>query len=748
MIRIILAFLCVTTASAANLYVTPTGSGSHSGADWSNAFAGIPVGSLARGSTYYVAGGAYGFVDIPSIAGSTYIYFRKATASDHGTETGWNPTFGTSIAVFTGGSSFCWRNLSSYVDIDGVSGSGTNGLGFRFQMASTNGVTFWMPNATTGVQVHRTEISAMTGAGIDAPVSSSYCVATSSSGTSLILWEACYIHNGGAVLLGIQNGSSNTVQYCTLAVVGSGTGAQHCVALQLAGQTQCNVRYNVFMDALDHVTTYIEPQTSANGLYVYGNVFWARNPAENTSQGAYAITGADGPGMVNLGFFNNTLYGLHILTGGGVWGGNIGGANVVWVTNNIVANTSANFPNCSLGNNVNASTVSFANASAGDFHLTANTSNGTTLPSPFNVDPNNTARVPGAWSIGAYQFAGGMQPQPPTAPTNITPISGASNQSITPTLTASAYSDPQASPQQASQWQITDSTGATLIWSATLSAATSAAVPAGNLAYSTTYRWTVRYQNTLNLWSAWSASTLFTTTAPAPPATPTNLTPSNGATSVTLAPTLIASAYSDPQGSTQTNSQWQVYQAGNLVWDSGSAGPIMTNTVGTQLTFNTIYSWRARYQSALGIWSSWSAVTFFTTLNVQPPATPTNVTPAANATGVSLTPTLTASAYSDPNSPALSQIASQWLIRSNNFLIWSNLLGAVVSAAVPGGVLTNSYPYVWQARYENSSNLWSLYSAPTTFMTVAGAVPPPPTNTPIKLIFQGTVIFQGQFISN
>src|SRR5208282_6085151 len=58
--------------------------------------------SLQRSATYYVAAGSYPshtFADADS--GTSLITVKKATATDHGTSTGWQSSYGTGQAAFT-----------------------------------------------------------------------------------------------------------------------------------------------------------------------------------------------------------------------------------------------------------------------------------------------------------------------------------------------------------------------------------------------------------------------------------------------------------------------------------------------------------------------------------------------------------------------------------------------------------------------------------------------------------------------
>src|SRR5688500_13240838 len=77
------------------------------GTDWNNAcgdFAGsCAVSTMARGDVYYVADGSYPARDWnKATSGTSLITIKKATASDHGTDTGWSAGYGDGQAVFVG----------------------------------------------------------------------------------------------------------------------------------------------------------------------------------------------------------------------------------------------------------------------------------------------------------------------------------------------------------------------------------------------------------------------------------------------------------------------------------------------------------------------------------------------------------------------------------------------------------------------------------------------------------------------
>src|SRR5262249_5109060 len=81
-------------------FVRAGATGSGDGSDWTNAFTDLPA-SLVRGDTYYVADGTYSkyTFDDPA-SGSDSITVLKATASAHGTDTGWQAGYGDGSATF------------------------------------------------------------------------------------------------------------------------------------------------------------------------------------------------------------------------------------------------------------------------------------------------------------------------------------------------------------------------------------------------------------------------------------------------------------------------------------------------------------------------------------------------------------------------------------------------------------------------------------------------------------------------
>jgi len=239
------------------------------------------------------------------------------------------------------------------------------------------------------------------------------------------------------------------------------------------------------------------------------------------------------------------------------------------------------------------------------------------------------------------------------------------------------------------------------------------------------------------------------------PSTPSNSSPANGATAQDLNATLTGSVYADADDpdDAQTNAQWQVDD------DSDFATPVWTRTAGvaeattaitaangtfanelsgkTELNHNATYYWRVRHSD--GAYSYWSTATSFTTNII---TTPTNSSPASGATATTLTPTLTASAFSDAQG-GHSALNAQWQINSSNSfsspLYDSGSVAYGASYAVPGATLSDRSTYYWRVRYQDSNSQWSEYSTATSFFVSESKVT-------VEPLFGSTVVDQGDSV--
>jgi plastocyanin len=134
---------------------------------------------------------------------------------------------------------------------------------------------------------------------------------------------------------------------------------------------------------------------------------------------------------------------------------------------------------------------------------------------------------------------------PPATPAPISPASGATNQSIAPTLTASAFSDSDVGDTHlSSQWLVRNaSTG--FITDTGEDPGHKTTLPLSGLTFSTTYFWSVRYRDDRGAWGEYSSEVSFTTVADQP-ASGTGLAGSYGKYAVKTATATILATTIDP----------------------------------------------------------------------------------------------------------------------------------------------------------------------------------------------------------
>lgn len=402
-------------AFAANHCIRAGATGAADGSSWSDAFTDIPA-SLVRGDTYFVAAGAYHWTIInQAVSGTTWIYFKKATVAAHGTDTGWDNSYATGQAIWTNGGE-SWDLRTSYLDFDGVTGSGKTGHGFKLVNtradASEQGcVTVYNGQTATHVNLSRIE---MVGSGTDVDqLHRNFGVYNLQNGGSDWTISLCYIHD---VYVWIQSYQLQNVliDHCWLSTAGS-SSPDHAAGITFQGDN-FTLRYTVLenMTGVSN-TTYVEPQTTQDGVYIYGNVYWEHGAGMGTTQWGN-FSKASSSSANNLYFYNNTSYGM-------LWPG----VNPGTVANAVIRNNvwqdcaiSASLNGTTISDNINnAGGVSFTDSSSGDFHLASATTAGVTLASPYNLDPDgNTRGLDGNWDLGAYEYTGGL-PVPPTKLRNV-----------------------------------------------------------------------------------------------------------------------------------------------------------------------------------------------------------------------------------------------------------------------------------------------------------------------------------------
>ena len=226
---------------------------------------------------------------------------------------------------------------------------------------------------------------------------------------------------------------------------------------------------------------------------------------------------------------------------------------------------------------------------------------------------------------------------------------------------------------------------------------------------------------------------MFSVAYDGPPSRPSNVSSPNGASTSSLTPTLQSSLFSDPDsGDTHAASQWQLTTTADNysspVFDSGTDASNLTSITvpPSLLNYSTTYYWHVRQKDNHGVWSEWSAETSLAVGHS--PNQPSNIVLPTAATGVSLTPTLQCSPFSDPDSGNLHS-ASQWQVRTTSVSYSSPIYDSGTDNAnltittIPSGLLSHSTTYCWHVRYQDNTGLWSDWSAESFFTTAKGGSP-------------------------
>ena len=305
----------------------------------------------------------------------------------------------------------------------------------------------------------------------------------------------------------------------------------------------------------------------------------------------------------------------------------------------------------------------------------------------------------------------------PVAPTLVSPVNGATGQATSPTLSWGTVTGAASYGVQVS----TVSTFASTISSLTGLASTSTAV--SGLSYGATYYWRANATNGAGT-SAWSSIWDFTTLAA--PVAPALVSPANGATGQATSPTL---SWGTVTGAASYGVQVSTVStfASTI---SSLTGLAATSTAVSGLAGGTTYYWRANATNGAGT-SAWSSVWNFTTLAA--PGAPALASPADNATGQALAPTLNWTAVTGATSYGCQVSTASTFISTV-----LNQTGLTATSATASG-LVNSTTYYWRANATNGtgtsawSAVWSFATIPPTAVVVLSSPVNGAINQPTSL---------------
>jgi len=456
---LILFCLAISPAFAGCHCVTPSGSGSMSGADWNNAYAGLPT-TLVRGDIYYLADGTYA----PNLtfsepdSGSLTLEIRKAQPGDHCTNTGWNTsTMGSAQAVLP-------RQImlsTDYVTINGNGSQATPGCGgapgslvtsappspadcgIKLDGSGCSGganacnAVMWATQAVSYITVEYVELE---GNGDNNSDQFEYF---NPYGGTTYTWTHVYGHNAGCVYLqdGLD-GLNMSYSYFWGTEINMDGGSCHGQFMFDSGADSNGVMANnVFRDITGTaIWTFANTSTTHNNWLFYNNAIWDSSPVASwspfLSDGVIACINT-GTNCTNFVFVQNTIVGMTSNSTSGINNENTGSYTVennLWYdiawSGGVTFNTGTggtytqdhnSFLNlvttCPTGTSnvcVGSAPNPFVNWTSGNLNLAAENAdwnNRLALSSPFTTDVNGN---PFTSDRGAYQVVQAVDP-----PTNV-----------------------------------------------------------------------------------------------------------------------------------------------------------------------------------------------------------------------------------------------------------------------------------------------------------------------------------------
>ncbi|WP_442489382.1 glycine-rich domain-containing protein [Halomonas litopenaei] len=212
---------------------------------------------------------------------------------------------------------------------------------------------------------------------------------------------------------------------------------------------------------------------------------------------------------------------------------------------------------------------------------------------------------------------------------------------------------------------------------------------------------------------------------------PTNVTPAEGAVDVMETPTLTGDAYHSLYGVAHAAAEFEVAtdtDFANIVYQGSEASAVVQHAVaGGTLSTDQVYWWRCRYQDAEGTWSPWSTPTGFATGSVfEYVAPPAISSPSADATGVSLLPTIVTGDFAAVGT-ADTHAASQYQVASDaDFatIVYDSGTVADLTSHQLGDALGRETIYHVRARHQGQALGWSDWSVVVSFTTTNSADQP------------------------
>jgi hypothetical protein len=304
-------------------YVRPGGGGAQDGSDWANALSGLPS-TLERDAVYWLAAGNYGSYTFDDAAsGELGITVRKATAPAHGTDTGWNASYGSGQAVFGP-----LRFESGRYTLDGGEPNGLKTVGQMGTKATVDvsGSHIVLRYVEIDGGLQKSNGTQTAGGCNGSNVRSDY-----------VVFDRCEVHNIADDGIGIYSSNHVKVLYSKVHNLhGCGTDAScngpcyngHSDGLELSDISDIELVGNMVYDVRSTAAIYMDDWSGKiYDLVAYNNVFYT--PDSGFAVYLHTLQGAK--------FHNNIIWGR---TQGDRYGGLAMGQNVsdLEMYNNIILN--------------------------------------------------------------------------------------------------------------------------------------------------------------------------------------------------------------------------------------------------------------------------------------------------------------------------------------------------------------------------------------------------------------------------
>jgi len=410
-LALVLHVLFASAAMAASRYVRAGATGSGSGADWTNAYTVLPT-SLVRGDTYYIADGSYGGYNFNTPAsGQQYIYIKKATPADHGTDVGWVDTYGDGQVLLRTTGKGALEFSTGYWQLLGNQGQGKSNLGFVITNGDFVGSDLIrLGGGVSNIVLDRIDASQQVfyggegnlndiiygaSGGSNLTVSNSYLHDTNwYAAVMLIGWDGVLFENNF-----FENNYRKEILSC-----------RECTNLTWRGNTHKNAAG----------TGYLVGQNPVN-WYIYNNVFYNTDSRYTTTDCIFCNWYGHGMTAKNIYIYGNTFY--NVLGAAAI--GYDGASNVVAKNNVFYGGAPINWRgaiehdynwcysasgSCSAvtseANGQSGSAGAFVDIAGENFRLAIPTAAGASLPAPYNSDKLGVLRSGTNWDRGAYSFSG------------------------------------------------------------------------------------------------------------------------------------------------------------------------------------------------------------------------------------------------------------------------------------------------------------------------------------------------------